>query len=185
MNNLLNDFYLMNKNRTTGSPTGDDIEGMLFFVANVTSNSYRDAFSGCFNFTIQVYAHAKADWVGFPNMEERGLGFLFNFLEKSFTVRIESENMIIYANKSDWVNYGRSLGKLVQDIIYFKYEVGGSYDTDYPLLYESPVVTQTRPEDYEFNIDTTLQALFGFFDGAINALPKGSLISNCGAILRD
>lgn len=42
----------------------------------------------------------------------------------------------------------------------------------------------SQQRQYAVNVDIMFQALFGFFDGAINALPKGSLVSNCGLLLK-
>ena len=99
-------------------------------ISSVVSNSYREAFYGCFNLTVQVVAVSKADWDAYPNMEERFLSLLFNLLENSFGIRTNSENLIIYSEQFDWVNYAKYLGALIRDLIYFRFEVGDSLSLD-------------------------------------------------------
>jgi len=96
----------------------------MLFLSQVVSTNYREAFKGCFELTVQVVAKAKADWDAYPDNEERFLSFLFNLLENSLNIRSNSENLILYGEALDWVNYAKYFGSLVRDLIYFKFEVG-------------------------------------------------------------
>lgn len=69
--------------------------------------------------SLQIFAKAKLDFAAFPNDEERFISFLFNLLEHSIEIRKNTEDMIIYSEVSDWINYAKAAGALGQDIIYF------------------------------------------------------------------
>lgn len=77
-----------------------------------------------------MYILEKVNWYSFPNDEERGTSFLFNMLEHSFEIRANSENLIIYSESREWINYAKYTGALIQDLIYFTFEVGSSLDND-------------------------------------------------------
>jgi hypothetical protein len=128
---LLDDFYLMEVNRTAATVNGnDENEGQMLFISQVVSNNFRNTLLNCFAFTLQAYIQAKVNWNSFPNDEERGTSFLFNMLEHSFEIRANTENLIIYGNSEDYVNYAKYSGALVQDLIYFTFDVGSSKDGD-------------------------------------------------------
>lgn len=104
----------MEKNRT-GTPVtpGDSpYEGQLMFITKVISNQYRDTLRNCFAMSLQIYAKTKIDWAAFPNDEERFISFLFNMLEHSFEIRKNTEDMIIYGDNRDWINYAKAIGAL-------------------------------------------------------------------------
>jgi hypothetical protein len=111
---LLDKFYDLEKNRTGTVPKpGDSVsEGTMMFIAKVLSVEYRDTIRNCFAMSLQIYAKTKTDWAGFPNDEERFISFLFNMLEHSFQIRKNTEDMIIYSEKTDWINYAKALGAL-------------------------------------------------------------------------
>lgn len=51
------------------------------------------------------------------------ISFLFNMLEHSFEIRKNTEDMIIFSENADWINYSKAFGALTQDLIYFEYDV--------------------------------------------------------------
>jgi hypothetical protein len=102
----------------------------MLFVSNVISNNFRESLRNCFALTLQAYIQQKVNWLSFPNDEERGTSFLFNMLEHSFEIRANSENLILYSESRDWINYAKYSGALVQDLIYFTFDLGSSLDED-------------------------------------------------------
>ena len=105
----------MEQNRTGTAATVDDspFEGQMLFISNVVSNEYRDTLYDCFGMSLQIYALAKTDWITFPDDEEIFISFLFNMLEHSFEIRKNSEDMIIYGDNADFINYAKSAGALL------------------------------------------------------------------------
>lgn len=76
--------------------------------------------------SLQIYAKSKTDFAAFPNDEERFISFLFNMLEHSFEIRKNTEDMIIFSEKQDWINYAKATGSLIQDLVYFTYDTTAS-----------------------------------------------------------
>ena len=129
---MLDDFYLMEVNRTTASVNGNSAqEGEFLFISQVVSNNFRQSMITCFNLTLQVYIQAKVNWDSFPSDEERGTSFLFNMLEHSYEIRQNTENLIIYGDSEDYINYAKYSGALIQDLIYFTFDVGSALDDGY------------------------------------------------------
>ena len=49
-------------------------------------------------------------------------------LEHSYEIRANTENLIVYGEQEDYVNYAKYAGALVQDLIYFTFDVGSPLD---------------------------------------------------------
>jgi len=122
---LMDKFYEMEVNRTANPATdGDDpYEGQLMFITKIISNEYRQTVLNCFSMSLQIFTKADNDWAAFPNDEELFISFLFNLLEHSFEIRKNTEDMIIYSEAADWLNYAKAAGSLFQDVAYFEYDV--------------------------------------------------------------
>ena len=121
----------MEVNRTATPVGGNNpAEGYMLFVSQVISNNYRAVFKDCFDWVLQIYIQQKVNWESFPNDEERGTSFLFNMLENSYDIRANSENLIVYSGTEDWINYAKYSGALVQDLIYFTFDVGSPLNDD-------------------------------------------------------
>jgi len=73
--------------------------------------------------SLQIYDKARNDWAAFPNDEELFISFLFNLLEHSFEIRKNTEDMIVFSESEDWLNYAKAAGALFQDVAYFEYDV--------------------------------------------------------------
>lgn len=83
------------------------------FISKIISGEYRSTIYDCFTMSMQIYAKAEIDYAPYPNDEERFLSFLFNLLEKSIEIRKSTEDLIIYSENSDWINYAKSAGALL------------------------------------------------------------------------
>lgn len=56
----------------------------------------------------------------FLDDNDRYTSFLFNMLANSPLLYTESELLIKYNDAKDWVNYSKSLGKIIAALIYFE-----------------------------------------------------------------
>jgi len=189
----------------------------------------------------------------FLDDNDRYTSFLFNMLANSPLLYTESELLIKYNEEKDWINYSKSLGKIIQALIYFESaETGainpnadimspyfedengvllkksevlensakfmektfmkkladrGTFDViNAPIQYilnkseqilpldDSPakvnLVPRVMEEDYVYNftLNSVFEITFGFLDGALNTLPQGGLLQQCGVdnkILRE
>lgn len=95
----------------------------MLFISQIVSSEYRDTLLNCFAMSMEVYAQAKIKNEQFPTLEEWFLSFLFNMLENSYNIRQNTEDLIIYSNASDYVNWAKALGGLFNDLAYFEYDV--------------------------------------------------------------
>lgn len=82
-------------------------------ISKIISTDYRKTIYDCFAMSMQIYAKAEIDYAPYPNDEERFLSFLFNLLEKSIEIRKSTEDLIIYSENSDWINYAKAAGALL------------------------------------------------------------------------
>jgi len=55
------------------------------------------------------------------------------------------------------------------------------HPSEHPLVLAT---TDGEPYVYEFTFFSVIELMFGFFDGAINAMPKGGYMSECGEALK-
>lgn len=51
-------------------------------------------------------------------------------LENSYNIRANSEKLITYSQSEDWKNYALSLGAILKDLMYFKFDIDSPLDID-------------------------------------------------------
>jgi hypothetical protein len=239
---FLDDFYWM---RVNHSLSENDWEGRFLNVTRVISETFADTFYHCYEFMKDVQKLAVLQNKSFLDDNDRYTSFLFNMLANAPVLYTESEELIKYNEVSDWINYSKSLGKIVAALIYYESaETGrlnpnsdlyspyfedengillrkqdvidqaavlfeknymsklaerGVFDTfNGPIQYVlnkseeilpldnspakvrmiTPIVMETY--EYNFTIDSLFQMTFGFLDGALNTLPQGGFLQQCG-----
>ena len=149
---MLDDFFVLNVNRTETDVSLENYwEGQTLNVTQIVSTSYKDTLNYCFLFLKQVQRKSVIDNNKFVDDEDRFTSFLFNLLGNSLSIRQNSENLVLYSESEDWILYSKSLGTIIQDLVYFNSEASGALeiDNDSPYLINSDGVLLRKDEARE------------------------------------
>jgi hypothetical protein len=79
---LMDEFYLMNKNRTNPPATPGDLiyEGETWFILDTISTDYRETMLNCFAAGVQIHSYTKTFKKYFNTTEELLFVMMFNVL---------------------------------------------------------------------------------------------------------
>lgn len=117
VSSFFNDFYFLDQNHTA---TADNQVEQLFNITGIVSTSMADTINECYKFEQQAVLDYYSNNI-FVDEADFRTSFLFNLLAQSIIIRSYSYDLLDYSEEGyrDVVEYSRSLGGVISNIIYF------------------------------------------------------------------